>query len=115
MSVVRALTVHPDGRVIDAPTVTALPILQGLVGGYLEHVPAGPDAHAYVSDSGMLDGLPANPLATLAVRMLRPGFAQPLCGVAVFLGCDHHTGEEADCPEAVAELLARLAGEAVAT
>ena len=58
----------------------ALATLQGLVGGLIEHVPAGVNVHLWVNEEGRLLGLPVNRGASVLAGRLIVGTAV-LCGI----------------------------------
>lgn len=104
---VHALVAHTDGRLSERQVRDDLTTLQQLVGGAIEYLPLRPGSGLFANESGVLDGLPRNAVATAAALALRPELA-PMLGVyglrgdVVFLGITT-SGKSRDCPQGVAE------------
>ncbi len=96
MKPVNALIVHPDGSVNSGPVVPSLDVLQGIVGGYIEHI-SGHGWHAYCDEEGKLTGKPVNLVATRLAHAHGWPVGDVLVGTVVFLG-DGPAGTEADVP-----------------
>lgn len=80
-----ALVIYPDGRMASLLSGTDDPhldlkVMQDAVGGYIEIVESYllPGCYLVVRETGKLDGLPVNELAS---AFYRPG--DPLCGNAI--------------------------------
>jgi len=70
-----ALLITTDGEIIDIGCRPSLAQLQDAVGGYIEYVPLSDEAlaitghtHMYCNETGKLDGLPINRMATSMIR-----------------------------------------------
>jgi hypothetical protein len=68
--------------------------LQKLVGGYIEYI-FGPGWCGYVNETGLLDGLPLNTVATM---LARDGGYDALVGPVVFFGPADPNGTSTDVP-----------------
>jgi hypothetical protein len=102
---VRAIIIESGGYGYPSIIHDSLPTLQGLVGGYIQGLPCGDDAHAYINDEGKFDPLTCKP------NMGATRFAHEFIGIApddwiagtmVILG-NGANGEEADAPAWVDE------------
>lgn len=113
---VHALVVHTDGRLSERQVRDDLSTLQQLVGGAVEYLPLRPGSGLFANESGVLDGLPHNTVATAAALLLRPELA-PMLGVyglrgdCVFLGITT-SGASRDCPQGIAEAVRTAAKSA---
>lgn len=102
------VTIRPDAAVDFGPVPTDLFPLQRLVGGYLESIHLGPDAHAYVNEDGAAQGLRVNVIGTAALHIMRPDLTgQQIHGTIVFLGAGDN-GTEGRLPDRVTRLLQDL-------
>jgi hypothetical protein len=99
MTTVRALIIPVHGPPKWADVNPDLDSLQGIVGGYIETVGLGAEAHIYIDEEGKLKGKEVNRLATQMVEHHCPGFAgrDVIVGDAVALGMTDE-GDEADAP-----------------
>ena len=84
--IVRALIIPTDGvpHTILCPQ-SAGTLIHEVVGGWFDCV-RGDDFHGYVNDTGLLDGLPINPVASAL-------FGRVLAGPAVVFGSTNVRGE----------------------
>lgn len=100
------LTRGPEVREIDGD----LPVLQDLVGGYIEVISPSTGVaapwHGYANEEGLLMSLAYNPRATVLAKALG-WYGEILVGDVVFLG-DGRDGEEADVPPHVLMTAAML-------
>ncbi|HEY7007310.1 MAG TPA: DUF3846 domain-containing protein [Jatrophihabitantaceae bacterium] len=76
---------------------------QDLVGGYIEGI-YGPAWCGYVNESGLLDGLPVNPFASVLVRDAGGIGYGVLVGPVVFFGRPNDDGDPTDCPDWLLDL-----------
>ena len=79
-----------------------LEVYQEFVGGYIEIVRVHPDAIMVVNDTGLIDGLPINLLAST----LYPG-PTPICGNVWLVG-DHHDEDFHDVPQRFIDTFGKL-------
>lgn len=110
---VHALVAHTDGRLSEQQIRDDLSTLQDRVGGSVEYVALTPTAGLYCNETGALDGLPHNAVASRAAGQLRPDLAPALdeCGLrgdVVFLGITS-AGNNRDCPRAIADVVRKAA------
>lgn len=84
------LTDIPDGS-------EGLTALQGLVGGYIEHVTLQPRVCGmYVHEEGLIREMPFNALASILYAA--SGGVTPICGPAVLVGGPDLEGNDTDVP-----------------
>lgn len=91
----------------DMPGHATLRTMQEIVGGYVEcidvrHPVTGTVASIWFNDSGKIDGLPENPLATAIAGIggwAGVEYGDTLRGNAVITGIDHTEGETVSIPE----------------
>lgn len=62
--------------------------------GYLEFVSLSKECCVYVNETGKLDGLPVNRIATYIARMINPQFSDVIVGNAIFCGPADDDGED---------------------
>ena len=110
MTAVRVLRIDVDGR-LSLHHPDGLRGWQDLVGGYIEII-GGPGWAGYVNETGLLDGLPPNPVASVLVRDAGGLGYGVLVGPVVFFGPVNDDGEATDVPEF---LLAAAVNAAAAT
>lgn len=92
-------------RLTEIPEPGGLEVLQGMVGGYIEHVTiARGIVGMYVHDEGLLRDLPVNPLASSLYA--QAGGRTPICGPAVLVGGPDPEGNDLDVPMTLVHLLA---------
>ena len=104
---IQALVLKADGSI---PVITTIPsqketfdIIKDTIssphGTWFDCV-LGENFRAYVNDTGLIDGLPLNPVASIV-------FGQVICGDVIFFGsytpAGQWDGEEHDVPECVIE------------
>lgn len=104
---IQALVLKADGSI---PVITTIPsqketfdIIKDTIssphGTWFDCV-LGENFRAYVNDTGLIDGLPLNPVASIV-------FGQVICGDVIFFGsytpAGEWDGEEHDVPECVIE------------
>ena len=94
MANIKAVLVK-DGKA----TVVALPQsgdVSKLVGGYIEFLRVGDDAHAYIDEEGKLKGLPVNEVASQFCGDYRVGLQawDHIVGPMLILGSRNASGEE---------------------
>lgn len=97
MKPVNALIIHPDGSANSGPVVPTLEALQGIVGGYIEHISGHGGWHAYCDEEGKLTGKLINRAASALAHAHGWPVGDMLVGTVVFLG-DGPAGTEADVP-----------------
>jgi len=108
---IQALVLKTDGSI---PLITTIPsqketfdIIKDTIssphGTWFDCV-HGENFHAYVNDTGLIDGLPLNPVASII-------FGQVVCGDVIFFGTyspkGEYDGNEYSIPEAVVDDVSR--------
>lgn len=90
-------------------TVT-LGVLEQLVGSPIQWLPVCPGVHAYLNEEGKVCGLAHNHIADMVLHALNPNLdpSDYIVGDVVVVGEDS-TGEDADLPEWVHEVIERAA------
>lgn len=102
---IQALVLKADGSI---PVITTIPSQKETFGIIKDTISSphgtwfdcvcGENFRAYVNDTGLIDGLPLNPIASIV-------FGQVICGDVIFFGsytpAGQWDGEEHDVPECV--------------
>lgn len=96
----KALTIPADGEtptLLECGDDKTYETIREYVGGWFDCVRSD-KFHGYVNDTGLIDGLPFNPIASVI-------FGQVICGDAILFGSlsddGEYDGEEYDIPEFV--------------
>lgn len=76
--------------------------ISALVGGWIEFVCLSEFVSLYVNETGKLDGLPVNRVATAIARFINPDFHDVIVGNAIFCGPANAEGEDTFLLERVA-------------
>ena len=104
MKLIRALIIPAEG--MPSTTLVAQPagdFINATVGGWFDCVRSD-RFHGYVNDTGLIDGLPFNPIASIM-------FGRVLCGDAILFGTlnlqNENDGEEHHIEENVIEAVKR--------
>ena len=112
----RVLIISPEGTSELWIDLWELPLLQGVVGVYLECVSLCDEAHAFIHEEGKILNLPRNDVATRLCGELQTGLmlGDYINGKMIVVGSLDEDGEDDgnihDCPQDVIELVARLSG-----
>lgn len=81
---------------------------QALVGGWLEGI-YGPGWCGYINETGLLDGLRINPVASILIRDAGALGYGLVCGPVVFFGPADANGDATDVPQPLLDRAAELA------
>ena len=81
----RALIIPAEGMPSTVMVENTYDFIQETVGGWFDCV-RSETFHGYVNDTGLIDGLPFNPIASIA-------FGQVICGNAILFGSFSASGE----------------------
>jgi hypothetical protein len=111
-SPIRVLIINADGTNEIREVEQDLPVLQGIVGGYLQHVPAAHDEDGYPAvgiwcdEDGLSKDYPVNRSATALWYTLSPHMAgrDRLCGTVFFTGGADANGDILSLPEPIVQL-----------
>lgn len=68
--------------------------ISGFVNGWVEFASLSKDCGVYVNETGKLDGLPLNRVATAIARFINPGFGDVIVGNAIFCGSADEEGND---------------------
>lgn len=103
---ITVVTITPEGVVTNLEIENTLEALQGLVGGYIEHVALKDGASMFVNEEGLMLGLPPNELANtlVATHRLRDILGH-LVGTVVVVGSADAEGDCTSVPSWVLEYL----------
>ncbi|MFT4471858.1 DUF3846 domain-containing protein [Arthrobacter sulfonylureivorans] len=97
----QAITIAPDGSVMQADLPNTLEALQQAVGGYIEGLPSPLDDGwaAYGNEDAKIIGLEYNPVAhVVLVKFGGHNPRDPITGPVVITGFDNDTGERRPVP-----------------
>lgn len=106
---IKVLIIKPDESITIQEISPTLENLQSIVGGYIELIPFGPMANAYINEDGIALNLPRNQLATMLAEhflnkmgriLLRGDYIK---GTMIVVGLSDDEGNNTDVPSDVVD------------
>lgn len=104
----KALVITPESVEVVEKDWEAKNAIHDALGGWLEALPMGPNAHAFIDEDGKFKELPYNDLATKLCFALQIGLRPDDCIVGTMIVFGTKGSDEADVPEEVVQLAMSL-------